>query len=285
MRAVTVLVISATLLLHAATSAIAAAVDDNPGAEREFTSLIAQERSSRGLGALSDDPELIEVARRHAARMAAEKNLHHNPNLKSEVADWEVLGENVGRGSNVAEVHAAFMESETHRAQILEPRYTEVGVGAVWADGEVWVAEVFRKRQPPAPAPPPPPADDGANADAQVQAASTPAPAPPASAASAAAVAPAPAALAEGGPALPPAAPASQSPAEAAVAVASASNVAGALVDPAGDDGDFRRFVASPIAAGVPLTEGVPLVVEVAAGLLLLIVGTQTMTLRRLGLV
>lgn len=283
MRAVTVLVISATLLLHAATSAIAAAVDDNPGAEREFTSLIAQERTSRGLGALSDDPELIEVAQRHAARMAAEKELRHNPNLQNEVADWEVLGENVGRGASVAEVHAAFMESESHRAQILEPRYMEVGVGAVWADGEVWVAEVFRKRQQPAP-PPPPPADGGGNEDGRVQAASAPAPAPPANSPAAP---PAPAATAApvAGPAPAPAAPIGQPPAAAAVAVESATNVAGVLVDPAGDDGVSSQFAASPIAAGIPLTEGVPLLVELAAGLLLLIVGMQTMTLRRLGLV
>ena len=96
------MVTAAMLLLHAVVSAVAADVGDNGGAEREFTALIAQERSSRGLGALADDPELIEVARRHAARMAANKDLHHNPNLQSEVRDWQVLGENVGRGATVA---------------------------------------------------------------------------------------------------------------------------------------------------------------------------------------
>lgn len=281
------MVTAGLLLLHATFSAIAAEVGDNAGAEREFVSAIAQERASRGLGALSDDPELIDVARRHAARMAANKDLHHNPNLQNEVQDWEVLGENVGRGANVAEVHQAFMESESHRAQILEPRYLEVGVGVVWADGEVWVAEVFRKRQAAPSSQPAPPAEE----DQPVRAAAQPAPDPQPAATSAATPAAASAAAAT-----PVASPASTVPTATSVAVpappattvavdADLGGIGDALAQPIEPSSTLDDLATSPISSGVPLTEGIPLVVELAAGLLLLIVGMQTMTFRRLGLV
>ena len=284
MRGITVIAIAGLILLHAVASALAAEVGDNAGAEREFVALIAQERSSRGIGALADDPELIEVARRHAARMAADKDLHHNPNLQNEVGDWEVLGENVGRGANVAEVHQAFMTSESHRAQILERRYLEVGVGVVWSDGELWVAEVFRKRQ--APPPPPPSEDEGrvtSAAAAPEPAPSAPAPAPAPTAAPAPAPASQPVAAPVAAPVAQPAA--SSSPAPVAVD-ADLDGVAAALAQPVAQaDGSVETLTASPISAEIPLTKGVPLVVEFAAGLLILIIGMQTMTFRRLGLV
>ena len=275
------MVTAGILLMHAVASALAAEVGDNGGAEREFVSLIAQERSSRGLGSLTDDPELIDVARRHAARMAANKDLHHNPNLQNEVSNWEVLGENVGRGSSVSQVHRAFMESETHRAQILEPRYLEVGVGVVWADGEIWVAEVFRKRQAqPAPAPEEnQPVGAAAQPAPPPQPSTAPAPPPPATTPPPAAAAPvsvpttAPAVVVEA--ALP--APAASG--------ADLDGIGAALAQPVAQQPGLEDLAATNIAAEIPLTEGVPLVVEFAAALLLLIVGMQTMTLRRLGLV
>lgn len=285
MRGITVMVTAGLLLLHATFSALASEVGDNGGAEREFVSAIAQERASRGLGALSDDAELVDVARRQAARMAANKNLHHNPNLQSEVRDWEVLGENVGRGANVAEVHQAFMESETHRAQILEPRYLEVGIGVVWADGELWVAEVFRKRQAP---PPPPPAEE----DSRVSAGAAPAPAPapgPQSAPVRASVTASPPARVAAPVTQPVAAPALTAP-TAPTVVPTAINadldgLASAMAEPVGTSSSLGEIATTPIVSDVPLTEGIPLAVELAAGLLLLIVGMQTMTFRRLGLV
>ena len=37
------------------------------------------------------------------------------------------------------------MNSPAHKANILDRDYTEVGIGAVVANGRVWVAEVFRR--------------------------------------------------------------------------------------------------------------------------------------------
>jgi hypothetical protein len=47
------------------------------------------------------------------------------------------------------------MNSAPHRANILDKRFTEVGVGVVVADGTIWVSEVFRRPATAAAAPAP----------------------------------------------------------------------------------------------------------------------------------
>ena len=103
----------------------AVAGPDAPGADESgFTASVNGERSGRGLPTLTSAADLVAVARRHAARMAAEQRLHHNPNLTAEVQGWQKVGENVGVGPDTASVHGAFMGSSTHRAQILDAGYT-----------------------------------------------------------------------------------------------------------------------------------------------------------------
>ena len=45
---------------------------------------------------------------------------------------WRKLGENVGTGNNVPEVHTAYMASPGHRANVLDPAFTEIGTASVW---------------------------------------------------------------------------------------------------------------------------------------------------------
>lgn len=135
--------ILATAVSIAGVQAVQAASGDESG----FVSRINAERSQRSLRTLVWSEELAQVARRHSQRMANEDHLHHNPNLRYEVGNWEVLGENVGYGPGVGDLHQAFMNSQSHRANILDSVYTQVGVGTVWRDGTLWVTQVFRKPQ------------------------------------------------------------------------------------------------------------------------------------------
>lgn len=129
------------------------------GMERQFTDLVHRERAAAGVPAYAEREDLADVARGQAERMASEQRLYHNPRLGDEVQNWDAVGENVGRGPSVEAIHQAFMDSPTHRSEILSTDFTEVGVGvAVAADGEIWVAQVFRRPSaPPAPAPQPAP--------------------------------------------------------------------------------------------------------------------------------
>ena len=109
-----------------------------------FVSSINAARRSAGVAPLSSNGTLSSVARSWAASMAASQHLAHNPRLTSQVSGWKVLGENVGTGGSATAIHAAFMGSAPHRANILSSRYTQVGVGVATGGGRLWVVEVFR---------------------------------------------------------------------------------------------------------------------------------------------
>jgi Cysteine-rich secretory protein family len=87
-------------------------------------------RTSNGLPALALNAQLSAVAQAWADQLAAAGVLSHNPALRNQVSDWSVLGENVGMAGDVPTVQTAFMASPPHRANILDPRYTQMGVGS-----------------------------------------------------------------------------------------------------------------------------------------------------------
>lgn len=123
----------------------ATASDDWRDLESELVRLTNQARVERGLdAALQVAPDLTAVARSHTARMADDDHLHHNPALTADVSGWDIVGENVGRGPSVAALHRALMGSPSHRANILDERYTQIGIGIDVRDGTVWVTQVFR---------------------------------------------------------------------------------------------------------------------------------------------
>ena len=129
------------------TGALTAAPAGATTAEDSLTARLNGARSDQGLPSLATRSDLVAVARAQATRMADSGTLYHNPNLTTDVTNWRWVGENVGYGPDVQTVHVAFMNSEDHRANILDTDYTEVGVGVVERGDRVWVAEVFRRPQ------------------------------------------------------------------------------------------------------------------------------------------
>jgi len=116
-----------------------------PAAEAEFLCSVNAERQKVGLPGLRVVAELTDTARAHSIRMADASRLYHNPNLSSEVSNWRVLAENVGRGHSVVALHQAFMDSRGHRANILHASLTEVGIGVEARGSTLWVTQVFRQ--------------------------------------------------------------------------------------------------------------------------------------------
>jgi hypothetical protein len=133
------------IAMVAALSVLGVATPAHASYAGSFVSSINAARRSAGRPALAFRSDLAYVAARHSQRMASKDSLYHNPNLGGEVHNWQVVGENVGRGGDVASLHRAFMNSPAHRANILDRDYTEVGVGVVVKDGIMWVTEVFRR--------------------------------------------------------------------------------------------------------------------------------------------
>ena len=106
--------------------------------------LVNGTREDRGLERLDVRGHLNAVALEQAQRMARRGVLFHNPNLADQmIGDWHWVGENVGYGPSVRNVHTALMASPAHRANILDEDYTRLGTAAVRRDNRVWVVQVF----------------------------------------------------------------------------------------------------------------------------------------------
>ena len=141
-------------------------------------------RAAHGLGALAVNSSLVSMADGWAVHLAGVGSLSHNPNLAGEApAGWRLLGENVGVGGGVASLQAAFTASPEHFANMVDPKFSEIGVGVyVSSQGYLWVTEDYM--EPPAaaavvvrtPAPTPSPAP--APAAVRPVTFSTPAPVP-----------------------------------------------------------------------------------------------------------
>jgi uncharacterized protein YkwD len=164
----TALLLAALILVAAALGAVAGPVRAQAGAacpgaavplgaavpaavESSLNCLVNEIRTSRGLPALRRSFELQAIAQRHAVDMVARRYFAHVSPSGGTVDKrarrvgyldgpcW-VLGEDLGWAPpQVASAQAvvdAWMESATHRAVILDPRFREVGVGLV-ADAPV----------------------------------------------------------------------------------------------------------------------------------------------------
>lgn len=94
---------------------------------------------------LESHTTLAAAASAHAAQMAAEGRVFHSSNLGSITSDWEAMAENVGVGTDIAQVFDAFMASSPHHANIVGD-YTHAGVGTYTDDeGLVWVTVIFMR--------------------------------------------------------------------------------------------------------------------------------------------
>lgn len=93
---------------------------------------------------LARDERLDRVAYGHAVNMADSLGLVHqdlDPILAT--GQWWIAGENVGTGSTVEQIHAGFLASPSHRANIVRREFDRVGVGVVWVGSRMWVSVVF----------------------------------------------------------------------------------------------------------------------------------------------
>ncbi len=114
--------------------------------EKQVVDLVNSERAANGLAPLTLNEKLCGVARTKSQDM---KNLgyfsHTSPTygspfdmMKSFGISYRTAGENIAMGQRTPqEVVNAWMNSAGHRANILNPSFTQIGVGYV-ADGNYW---------------------------------------------------------------------------------------------------------------------------------------------------
>lgn len=132
-----------------------------PSETNGFVAAINQLRMSQGLNALSVDGNLAGIAQDWANSMALADGISHRADLRSGVTgNWQTLGENVGVGPTVSSLMDAFIASPGHYKNLVDPRFTHVGVGTVRVGGILYTAHEFMAvrgavASAPAPAPAP----------------------------------------------------------------------------------------------------------------------------------
>lgn len=116
-------------------------------------------RAGEGAGSLKAHPGLAEIAQRHSAAMAADKQTYHNSRLADEAPPGHGgIAENVGQGKDCDEMHTAFMDSPAHRRNIMLASFNNIGVGVAQGEGGyLFVTQVFASYPEEAPAPQPSP--------------------------------------------------------------------------------------------------------------------------------
>ncbi|MEU0144440.1 sigma-70 family RNA polymerase sigma factor [Streptomyces sp. NPDC006288] len=119
-----------------------------PSVADEVIGLVNAERSKAGCASVSGNSKLATAASRHSADMVARDYFSHtspdgtDPGARITAAGyrWSTYGENIAKGQQTAEsVMDAWMNSEGHRANILNCDFKEIGVGREDSSGgPVW---------------------------------------------------------------------------------------------------------------------------------------------------
>lgn len=130
------------------------ATDDyqrEPTAERRLFELINEERRARGVATLRWDEQVAVVARTHAADMYARGYFDHRTpegrspgqRLRDAGVAFAIAGENLALSPSTGIAHNELMASRAHRADILDRRFTRVGIGVMYGRQGLMVAQGF----------------------------------------------------------------------------------------------------------------------------------------------
>jgi uncharacterized protein YkwD len=115
---------------------------------------VNQDRATSGLRALAWDNQLASYAQSWANHLATTGTLTHTDlgalMRLPWMSAWWTLGENLLQGPGAMSAAAAenlWMNSAGHRADILNPSFTHIGVAAAWdGAGRLWLVAEFGAR-------------------------------------------------------------------------------------------------------------------------------------------
>jgi hypothetical protein len=117
------------------------------GVTEQFLAKINDLRTSKGLGALQEDPALMSFAQSWSDHMGQAGAISHNPALAASPGTWTKAGENVGVGPDVDTLFAALVASPKHYDNMVDPSFTIIGIGVtVLPDGTMYTTHDFEAR-------------------------------------------------------------------------------------------------------------------------------------------
>jgi len=144
----------ATLFLAVGASSIGTTSCESTESSRsQIVAMINRSRATAGLAPVQRNVELDVKADSWAQHLRDVCSLSHSVLSDGAPSTWYRIGENVGSGGGIVQVHRGFMHSPGHRSNILDPAYTAVGTAAVSGDCDgyrkVFVVTVFMEEERP----------------------------------------------------------------------------------------------------------------------------------------
>jgi uncharacterized protein YkwD len=118
-----------------------------PRTDAAFVASTNALRKAKGLPRMRVSATLSQLAYRHSVAMARKDRLWHN-DISGATNHWVWLAQNVGVGRSVASLQEAFMNSPSHRANILRRQANLFGVGTYVSKGRIWVTVNFEQTTP-----------------------------------------------------------------------------------------------------------------------------------------
>lgn len=111
--------------------------------ERHTAEEINRFRVANGVHMLQWEDSAYQKAHDWSLHMAAQGKLSHSKLSVGIAPGWKALGENVAYNSTLDGAIRALEKSPGHRANLLNPAFTHMAVGAVQVNGLWWVTQVF----------------------------------------------------------------------------------------------------------------------------------------------
>lgn len=132
----------------------ATAQDFDSAAEKEIFRQVNADRAQAGLPALELDDRLTEIARQHTEKMVEHKALSHQfpeePDVRRRVVSsgvrFDISGENVAYDRDAESAERSLMHSPPHRANIVRPEFTVIGIGVIRVGDSIYVTQDFAHR-------------------------------------------------------------------------------------------------------------------------------------------
>jgi uncharacterized protein YkwD len=115
-----------------------------------------RERTARRLAPLKWSAALASAARAHARRMAQANALSHQFSGEMDLGTrvrvagvrFRAVAENVAQGPSAAVIHAQWMNSPPHRANLLDPELDSIGIAVAERNGQLFAVQDFSQASP-----------------------------------------------------------------------------------------------------------------------------------------
>ena len=141
------------------TTVAPAPAPDSGQARAQLLASVNAARAQRGLAPVVARGDVEGVASGWSDTMAAAGAISHDDAYFTPEShdrfDAVIVAENVAQAVTVEQAHAALMASEHHRDNILDARFTVIGIGASYRDGWWWITQDFVQPRSVASAPAP----------------------------------------------------------------------------------------------------------------------------------